>query len=537
MSTIQLPTDEEVFQYVQMEKQKKDDDKRGIVENKIWDKRTATSKNALKHFKSFQGQINDKHQPLTSYKSDDKRMIQVALDICKKRKQKTDNSQKKEPVVEMLDQKKEMFLVTMSHGIIQSEIQRLQNISKEREMALQLSKKLLKQDEQQFTQYVEKNKKEKLMAEQEAENQGIQRKNKEQLLKELNIKLISIRAEKTRNEELVASYLENKQFLDKLAPQEWRDKKERKKQEYLKQRFEDWLYKQEEKQLQSEEAEYRHKNKKNKVDKQSIVGTQQWRNQKLQEYYERAKNDDLDILTDFEAEYDDNFFQQPQQLVEYFDLMEQKNLNQLSENQEIEELYENTYSAFKKIEGDTNRRINSLKEQKEQFRKQIEDLDNQIRGMKRKSEENKNMINKEGQELCNQIIQVYQLFQSELPQISDFKNTSVISILAEIEQHIDYQLNGLKGQNIKIVGEQRKIAEKKRKFKIRQELNAKQELEMDIQKKKNLEKLNSQVKKREGRMPMQRSMPLVKEQKIEETQINDSDEDNKYFQDAYDLSR
>jgi hypothetical protein len=36
---------------------------------------------------------------------------------------------RKESVVDVLNQKKEIFLVTMTHGIIQNEIERLKNIS------------------------------------------------------------------------------------------------------------------------------------------------------------------------------------------------------------------------------------------------------------------------------------------------------------------------------------------------------------------------------------------------------------------------
>jgi hypothetical protein len=42
-----------------------------------------------------------------------------------------------------------------------------------------------------------------------------------------------LRAEITRNEEAISNYKEHKDFLDKLAPKEWNDTKQRKRQEKM----------------------------------------------------------------------------------------------------------------------------------------------------------------------------------------------------------------------------------------------------------------------------------------------------------------
>lgn len=40
----------------------------------------------------------------------------------------------------------------------------------------------------------------------------------EAMIKEINLKLTTIRAEKSRNEEILSSFKEHKEFLDRLAP-------------------------------------------------------------------------------------------------------------------------------------------------------------------------------------------------------------------------------------------------------------------------------------------------------------------------------
>lgn len=59
-----------------------------------------------------------------------------------------------------------MFLVTMSHGIITEEIDRLKKQQEEKAQALEQSEKMLKKDEADFSTHVEDNKKRKELAEQ-----------------------------------------------------------------------------------------------------------------------------------------------------------------------------------------------------------------------------------------------------------------------------------------------------------------------------------------------------------------------------------
>lgn len=60
--------------------------------------------------------------------------------------------------MELVEQKKEMFLVTMQHGIIENEISKLKTIAFEKMDALQLSDKMLEKDKQDFNYYLDENK-------------------------------------------------------------------------------------------------------------------------------------------------------------------------------------------------------------------------------------------------------------------------------------------------------------------------------------------------------------------------------------------
>lgn len=75
MSPFKIPSDNEVFQYCETEKNKKSDLKRVQSEQKIWEKKTATSRNQLKHYKTFQAPIDEKFITKTAYKDQDKKLI------------------------------------------------------------------------------------------------------------------------------------------------------------------------------------------------------------------------------------------------------------------------------------------------------------------------------------------------------------------------------------------------------------------------------------------------------------------------------
>jgi hypothetical protein len=139
-SPFKLPTDEEVFLFREREKQKKQEMKLQGSKTKIWDKKTASSKHQLHHYKKFQGEADSQSaankRNSKGYSTKDQTLIKTAMEIIKDRGKQREQIVKKEGIVELIEQKKEMFLVTMSHGILENEIERLKEIEREKHSAL-----------------------------------------------------------------------------------------------------------------------------------------------------------------------------------------------------------------------------------------------------------------------------------------------------------------------------------------------------------------------------------------------------------------
>ena len=153
ISPFRLPTDDEVFVYRETEKQKKLQDKKLNRDLKIWDKKTTTLRQPLKLFKNTEVDGAETHEKprANGYSNRDRQLIARALDVVKEREKNREHGpKKKEGIVELVDQKKEMFLVEMTVGIIDNEIKRLKEISDDKRNALEGSKRMLDADKEHF---------------------------------------------------------------------------------------------------------------------------------------------------------------------------------------------------------------------------------------------------------------------------------------------------------------------------------------------------------------------------------------------------
>ncbi|EGR34685.1 hypothetical protein IMG5_004010 [Ichthyophthirius multifiliis] len=137
-------------------------------------------------------------------------------------------------------------------------INKLKSSTEDREKALIESEKMLKQDNDKFQRYLEQNKQQKVDAEQKADEQNKQKKQKEILIKEINSKLTSIKADISKSDELLLNYKEHKEFLDKLVPKvffknyfrfqflffkEWEEERNKKRQEFIQNLKQQWINK------------------------------------------------------------------------------------------------------------------------------------------------------------------------------------------------------------------------------------------------------------------------------------------------------
>lgn len=124
-SPFKPPNEEQVFITREAEKHKKKEAKEAAKHQKIWDKKTATSRMPLKRVKEDDIKPLQSDENVYNFNSDQRGYISNAMHIAKSRVQFPRES-RPQNINEFIDQKKEMFLVEMSYNTIKEEITALE---------------------------------------------------------------------------------------------------------------------------------------------------------------------------------------------------------------------------------------------------------------------------------------------------------------------------------------------------------------------------------------------------------------------------
>lgn len=144
-----VPTDDKLFYYREQEKDHEREQKKNTNNLKIWDKKTSSTQNPLKNFKNFghpppkKIDMTEGSKKSSSHGPGDRQenvLITEAMNIVLDRKKQRENmkhySRNKETITEVVGQKKEIFLVTMTTKIIKEETEKLQRLIESKKQAL-----------------------------------------------------------------------------------------------------------------------------------------------------------------------------------------------------------------------------------------------------------------------------------------------------------------------------------------------------------------------------------------------------------------
>ncbi|EAR89420.2 leishmanolysin peptidase (macronuclear) [Tetrahymena thermophila SB210] len=529
-SPFQLPGDDDIMMYAQIEQQRRNDQMNSTQKQKIWDKFTASTRQPLKHYKDFQAEIDDKHQPKMAYNNDQKSTLIEAQRIIKERqKKRNEGAFRRESAVEVKEQKKEMFLVSMAYGIIQKEIERLKTKAQDKDQALIQSEKQLKQDHENFTKYLEQNKQQKQDAESKADAVMKEKKHKEAEHKQLNLKLATIKSEKIRMEEQLQTYKEHKEFLDKITPKEWNEAKEKKRQELIEKVKKEWINN---KLNESLERDNKFGNKKNPKGGKTVL-TEKDKASLEEQFYSKLEKGEIEKIEQFEDNYS-MYFTNPSQLITIFDNLEQKNLFLIQLKQEDQQDVEEVNLELKLERDDYYQKSKILREQKALLQKQIDEQINQIKSLQHKSDDNKISINNDHPELRRKIMELYQEFGNEI-NLHDVDSKQTLDVLAQVEIFLERQLDKIASiQDKYLVESKRKQAEKLRKNAQKESKKIEKQIEQEKKNEKNYLKMTQPSKKKEGRIDMKRTTVQVKQKKKPDTEKKtDEEEDMKYLRESF----
>jgi|JI10StandDraft_1071094.scaffolds.fasta_scaffold255083_1 hypothetical protein len=219
-SPFKRPDDKDVFLARDTEKQKRMEAKEKAKNLKIWDKKTATSRLPLKKFRDAEIPPADTDKHVFILTSKEKDVIDAAKNICKARVQ-FPKDQRSQNAYEFIEQKKEMFLVQLSHNTIKKEIDLLNTKIDNKQEALEKSAFQLNEDEKIVRTYVEKDNEITKTLETQADGQQLERKKKEEEIKNIDSQIQNLRSEYQKHLDTLENLQDHQEFLQKISDVEF----------------------------------------------------------------------------------------------------------------------------------------------------------------------------------------------------------------------------------------------------------------------------------------------------------------------------
>merc|ERR1719326_2128751 len=135
-----------------------------------------------------------------------------------------DTRREKENITDFVAKKREMFLVQMSLDVKKAEILKLDEKARMKEEALKKAQAMLDEDVTRFDTFLQANDAKAHKAMKQAEDMTKTKQEKMQKIKQLKSQISAIQSEISKHKEQKEECVKFKRFLDKLTPQEWKDK-------------------------------------------------------------------------------------------------------------------------------------------------------------------------------------------------------------------------------------------------------------------------------------------------------------------------
>lgn len=476
--------------------------------------------------------------------------------------------QRNQNAYEFIEQKKEMFLVQLSHNTIQKEIDLLQNKIDRKAKALDQSKKLLNQDEREVRDYVEKINKETKDIEKAAESAQTIRKEKEESLKGVETEINQLNYQSSKNNQDSLESLEaHKKFLEELSDQDFIKKKyetQKQKIEALKTKWikehksnssEDHIIFAEEIEAQQSMAQDGKRKEVRRVQDNPQKGTIETLGKRdFTEFrFQRPEMTEADweakfryCLDNFLINVPEGFyseeiqFKDPDEISEKFAELEEKNLFLIHARQETEQSLEELKNEYKQTKKE-------LTQKKQSYEKKLKELEENEKGYQdnfrtkgtrfdidrhsklKDGDEEVNVFNLLNQ-LREKIEMVYKKTKTEK---IDLTAKGTIDMLSEIETTLDTKITELtefRDRNegeVKASENRRKVARKEKKLKETGE----QQLKEDLAKRERANKASKAKESAEfkGKKPMERSKKKSIKKRVVKTEVDPQIEERKRY--------
>nr|XP_015207917.1 PREDICTED: coiled-coil domain-containing protein 38 isoform X2 [Lepisosteus oculatus] len=416
-------------------------------------------------------------------------------------------------------------------------MKRMEEDSAKEEQRLRLAEKQLEEDAIAFDRFIKENDQNSVEAVKIAENETMIKMEKTSKIKKATAKMMTIKSDISKNEEILSEYLLYKKFLTDVAPPEWRAEQVRKRE------LRRLARKKEEGKTRSKKVFFQPSPPKGEGKpppafsrRESKVGkvlTQR----RLSRTLEKSTKPALDNLTDTKESVkedicDDDeeaeiYFTDPKQMLHILSELEEQNLSYIQNFQETEEAMDEIRKRVKLTQDKMEHETNILTQQIEMLKAAIQREEEKTSELELKSRIfSFGEFNAEKQDRMLSLLnkQVNEVYQTCIGDVG--ANISTLQMLTNIENKMEEViecLETLPREKVEVVEANR---EKEMRIRLREEKLLLKKKHQEERLRLAVERANADTRKRTGRKLMMRSEPpaVIKKDKRPVTSSKEHDE-------------
>eukprot|EP01086_Lenisia_limosa_P013375 TRINITY_DN4245_c0_g1_i1.p1 TRINITY_DN4245_c0_g1~~TRINITY_DN4245_c0_g1_i1.p1 ORF type:complete len:498 (-),score=136.81 TRINITY_DN4245_c0_g1_i1:219-1712(-) len=457
-----LPSDEEIFTLRESERRRKKEEREKQRSLRIEDKlKSPTRLASIRQLK--EDSVEDEEED--SRQAKHIRLLPTLTEAAAA----NDRRREQENLAEFLQKKREMFLVQYSLGVKRDEMRKLEERAQLREAALRKKEKMLEEDATRFDAFLKENDMKAVEAIKRAETETKAKLDKAQDVKKLKSQIMTLTAEMSKADELLTDCKKYKVFLDNLTPREWLEQ---------------------------------HR-KKPAADERVSSRLSSLRIDDNNEEGEVSNIEQLDETEDIPM-----YFVDPNQLLETFAALEERNLFLIQNAQETEQALEDLKAKFsstvKRMDTDRdllNAEVTSLQELITAENEKLNALQTRAKFFQ---------MGATGQEDQQKVLQDLNIMVEDVFQrtVGGYEgNLTTLDMLATLERKLDELLTQVEMMPSQYVSEAEKAKERDRRRRAREAKLADQKMAQEERVRRALERAKAPVKKKTGKPVMFRSIP------------------------------
>eukprot|EP00397_Hematodinium_sp_SG-2012_P029170 GEMP01030792.1.p1 GENE.GEMP01030792.1~~GEMP01030792.1.p1 ORF type:complete len:555 (+),score=143.49 GEMP01030792.1:56-1666(+) len=482
-----LPPDDALFLLRDREKQLKKQKRDDLAKLKVWEKTTACTHKIPSVSRKFK-------EPIKSTDAADESLIP--------------KGREKENMTDFVAKKREMFLVQMSLDVKKAEILKLDEKARAKEAALKKSTQMLDEDVTRFDTFLQANDAKAHKAMKHAEDMTKKKVEKQQKIKVLKTQISAVMSEISKHKEQKEEYVKLKRFLDKLTPNEWKEKQKDDRMERILNEKSDWLREKLDeisskihRELDEEDI------RRGRLGEPELQGVERdQKRRKLRKKYPPQEQLEKEFPIDEEADDCPLYFQDQAQVLDIFTALEEQNLFLIQNAQETQQALEEIEQKFAETKNNMGQKSDTLKTN-------IDNLERKIANEKGKCEELKFRMQGENnatfvipdtllKELGHKVAEVHHVcgFESD-------HDPDTLDMLANIEAKLEELFCILDEQESTTEGKETVIRLEREKEKERRDHVRAERVEM--QNRKNDERLRKTLQRSQAPVPEKVGKPIM----------------------------